>query len=72
MVYCKRYWKELFLGRIVMVAQKIVRLHDLDIVNLCRLQNLTRTFRPVMLELARTLLQREKARFTQISAPKYR
>src|SRR6476620_5279294 len=37
---------KLFLGRIVMVPQKIVRLHDLDIVNLRRLQNLARTFRP--------------------------
>ena len=29
---------KLFLGRIVMIAQKIVRLHHLDIVNLRRLQ----------------------------------
>src|SRR5438874_11591344 len=35
-----------FLGRIVMVPQKIVRLHDLDIVNLRRLQNLACAFRP--------------------------
>src|SRR5438477_8420173 len=34
-----------FLRRIVMVPQKIVRLHDLDIVNLRRLQNLARAFR---------------------------
>src|SRR5437588_3094 len=34
-----------FLGRIVMIAQKIVRLHYLDIVNLGRLQNFARAFR---------------------------
>ena len=36
---------ELFLGRIVMIAEKIVRLDHLDIVNLRRLQNLARAFR---------------------------
>src|SRR5438309_10863320 len=34
-----------FLGRIVMITQKIVRLDHLDIVNLRRLQNLPRAFR---------------------------
>ena len=33
------------LGRIVMIAQKIVRLDHLDVVNLRRLQNLPRAFR---------------------------
>src|SRR5256714_11728270 len=34
-----------FLGRIVMITQKIVRLDHLDIVNLRRLQNLPRALR---------------------------
>src|ERR1700720_1995294 len=36
---------KLFLGRIVMIAQKIVRLDHLDIMNLRRLQDLARAFR---------------------------
>ncbi len=36
---------KLFLGRIVMIAQKVVRLDHLNIVNLRRLQNLPRAFR---------------------------
>src|SRR5439155_22732882 len=36
---------KLFLSRIVMIAQKIARLHYLDIVNLRRLQNFAGAFR---------------------------
>jgi len=35
---------QLLLGRIVMVAQKIVRLQDLDVIDLRRLQNFARAF----------------------------
>ena len=47
MACCKRCWKgkAVLLGRIVMVAQEIVRLDNLDIVDLRRLQNLARAFR---------------------------